>query len=216
MNTMKFNILKSNYLSLIALFTLALSGCESDPAEPLDWEVVIEEVSPLYAAEGETIAVKGYGFTTLESENKIEINGIPADFSIRGDEVEVSVPEGAFAEHPYEAKLVFENISGHRDTAIFYYEKYPRVYEFHPARAYPGEIITIEGDYLDTNTNNTEILFTSNNSQLLSAEIVRMDNYTIDVKVPAAALSGAIFYVTRLVGEEKVVISTLDSLTVKE
>ncbi|WP_257666372.1 IPT/TIG domain-containing protein [Parapedobacter tibetensis] len=204
------------FLSFVVLISFSFVSCESDPAEPLDREVHIEEVTPMYMAEGGTITVKGYGFTSIESENKIEINGIPADFRIRVGEAEVTVPDGTFTVNPYEATIVFENISGNRDTAVFYYEKYPRVYEFHPARAYVGETITIEGDYLDTNTNNTEILFSSSTSELISAEIVSMDNYTIDVRVPAGAESGSVYYVTRMIGEEKVVLRDLGSLTVKE
>jgi len=208
--------MKISILSLLVLSSILFVQCEKDAAKSLDWEVVIEEVSPRYIAEGGTITLKGRGFTNSDSENKIEVNGIPADFKIRGEIVEVTVPEGTFDVNPFEGSIVFENFKGHRDTAVFYYEKYPRVYELHPERAYSGEIITIEGDYLDTNTHNTEILFTSAVSELISAEITAMDNYSIDVKVPNGAESGPVFYATRMEGYEKTVISVIDSVVVKK
>src|SRR5690606_23140008 len=136
---------------------------------------------PQYMAEGGQVTLKGYGFTSLESENKITVNGIPATFRIRAEEVIIDVPEGTFGDDRFVAEVAFENVYGNADTASFFYDKYPRVYEFTPKRVFAGETISLEGDYFDTNTTNTEVLFmpTKEGYALQRGEIVYLDNYTI-------------------------------------
>lgn len=215
----KFHVVMKRYiLHLMVVTVYCFSSCESKTPEPIVWDVVIREVIPLYMAEGGKITLKGHGFTMLESENKVFVNGMPAQFKIVDAEtLEVSVPQGTFGDDTFVARVVLENHRGNADTAEFYYDKYPRFYELNPKRAFVGETIAIEGDYLDTNTSDTDVLFLSGNSSLLQGEIVKIDNYTIETKVPDGAVSGTVWYKTQL-GDlpENLVLLALDSLTVKK
>ncbi|WP_133583892.1 hypothetical protein [Sphingobacterium yanglingense] len=160
----------------------------------------------------DTAIVKG-GELTLQvryfnlydrSKNQIEIDGEVVSYEIvreRGNLFVVSMNEDIFNDYTFARMITFSNSFGSTQKQIFSPE-YPIIKEIIPARAYPGDTITIEGDHLHFKKD-LSILFPTSNGDYIVGKIVDGDNYTLKIIVPENAVSGSLLYRNRLGKSDK-------------
>ncbi|MBN9296872.1 MAG: hypothetical protein J0I41_07665 [Filimonas sp.] len=133
---------RCSFLFVFIITTLFIS-CKKQqefvPTKPF-----IDSITPLFANEGDVVAVYGKYFNGTPS---IIINDKVAKVQVTGDVLHVTVPGGAFPSFNDLLAKIQIKASGIADTATayFYSAHTPRMYSIYPTTVHVGDTITITG-----------------------------------------------------------------------
>ncbi len=176
-------------LSCLVLF--AFSACDSDDYDTNQYTggVSLSAFGPSPVVRGGTLRFLG---SNLDQVTQVEIPGISpiTDITVRQagvpSEILVQVPKDG----PEEGYVTLTTASGQTITTqtMLTYEESIEFTSFSPTSAMPGDVITIEGDYLNLIH---EVIF-ADEIVVPETEFITHDRYTIEVAVPEEARTGQI------------------------
>ncbi|WP_345237932.1 IPT/TIG domain-containing protein [Hymenobacter saemangeumensis] len=171
-------------------FASALSACNKQEPEP---NPTVTAVEPAIAAEGMTVTVTGCNFSAVPSRNEVTFNGFPGTIlSASSSALSVVVPANAFTTAEVPAAEVFVK-TGTRSCSRAVLLKsplYPQIVSVAPASSRAGDVINISGQGFKANPAESAVLFPGANNTVIQASIRAASSSSLQVIVPAGAISG--------------------------
>ncbi|MCW3467203.1 IPT/TIG domain-containing protein [Chitinophaga nivalis] len=192
-------MMKTCYLPFLAIL-LTISACKKNAANLYDNSPIIDSISPLFVAEGETFNIYGKNFSPIAENNDIKINGIPVTGAVTGNSIRAKLPKGVF---PDDTTLVAElilKVTGFQkqDTTYFYSNLTPRVYSMAPLTVHIGDTITITGKGFADPRDRKAIIFIPPGDQGFGiiGKVTFINNSLIKLVVPPKVVSGELVFFT--------------------
>lgn len=191
--------MKTNlFLSLIILVLANMLSCTKDSNKVLISPKIIEVEDNFKLNNGTTIKVNVIGNNINDnSVNKFFVDSTLVNAYLLPNEVayKIELPMNTFSSNKMSSTLSFFNGLEFAEIDL-YAEGFPLLEPLPIQFTYPNEKLRLEGKNLWFNENSQVHFITETGT--VKAEIIKGDNFKLDVMVPDSAISGPIIYTTHV------------------
>jgi len=203
---------KHTFYAFAACLTL-LSSCSQEQASPLP---DITAVAPMYTPVGGIVTITGSNFSSTAADNQVTFNGVAATVTAASaTQLTVTVPAGAYSAE-LRAAAVYVTTDGRRSNSPIYLrgDNFPQVLSIQPSSARAGTVISIQGRNLNASPALSGVLFARPSGGSPLQAPISATPTTIQVTVPAGAVTGDICLYTYVVADKSQYLSDCQIFTV--